>query len=470
MATVPQRIKINSLASRPLALTLALILSVGFVLRVVAAVVVQWYAQRIGQPCLFGDTLIYWELARTIREGLPFEVNQTGIPHFALRTPGYPIFLAACQSLFGLRYLPVRLVQASMGMVAVLILYRLVGNVAPASKAKVWTTAMVAGTLAAVEPYGIGLGVLILSEGPFIPLMLASLWGLAVLWVRDEPLRHPVLIALATGLANGAAILIRPSWALIVPCLLGAWVISTRIHRRADLSKQESHAYIPATHEDVSMAPARPFIEVKSYDRRNALLVAFATALVLMPWWVRNARVFGRFVPTALWVGASLYDGISPSATGASDMRFLDERGIVELDEEAQDAELKRRSIDFAMAHPARVIELAMIKAGRFWSPWPNAETLRSPLAAWLSAMISIPLFGLVAVGIWDRRKDGRALVLLAGPLAYFLVLHIVFVSSIRYRIPGMLPALGLAAIGWERLRTFVTSRHISAGRRPRRV
>jgi hypothetical protein len=28
-----------------------------------------------------------------------------------------------------------------------------------------------------------------------------------------------------------------------------------------------------------------------------------------------------------------------------------------------------------------------------------------------------------------------------------------VFVSSIRYRIPGFLPALGLAAVGWQRLK-----------------
>jgi hypothetical protein len=27
-----------------------------------------------------------------------------------------------------------------------------------------------------------------------------------------------------------------------------------------------------------------------------------------------------------------------------------------------------------------------------------------------------------------------------------------IFVSSIRYRIPGFLPALGLAAVGWKRV------------------
>jgi hypothetical protein len=185
---------------------------------------------------------------------------------------------------------------------------------------------------------------------------------------------------------------------------------------------------------------------------RGALLVAAAAAVVMAPWWARNARVFGRFVPTALWVGASLYDGISPTATGASDMGFLADAGVVELDEVSQDATLRRRSVDFALSHPGRALELAAIKAGRFWSPWPNAETLRSPAAAWASAVVTIPLFALVAIGVWECRKDGRALVLLAGPLVYFMLLHMIFVSSIRYRIPGFLPALGLAAVGWKRV------------------
>ena len=77
---------------------------------------------------------------------------------------------------------------------------------------------------------------------------------------------------------------------------------------------------------------------------------------------------------------------------------------------------------------------------------------LRAPGVAVASAIVTIPLFGLVALGAWDRRRDVRALALLLGPILYFCALHMVFVSSIRYRIPGMVPALGLAAVGWDRL------------------
>ncbi len=172
----------------------------------------------------------------------------------------------------------------------------------------------------------------------------------------------------------------------------------------------------------------------------------------MAPWWIRNARVYGRFVPTALWMGASLYDGLHPGATGASDMRFMAAPDIWPLDEETQDAELCRRAWAFVRAHPGRTLKLAAIKLARFWSPWPNADRFRSPVVAVTSAISTLPLFALLVLGAWDRRRDARVLVLLAGPLLYYSALHMIFVSSMRYRIPAAIPAMGLAAIGLNRM------------------
>ena len=108
--------------------SLALVLEVALALRVAAADAVEWYVRR-GGPArldLFPDTDIYWELARAIRAGGPYEYVEWGdIPHFAIRTPGYPLFLAACQAVFGERTLPVRLVQAALGTLCVYLVYRL---------------------------------------------------------------------------------------------------------------------------------------------------------------------------------------------------------------------------------------------------------------------------------------------------------------------------------------------------------
>jgi hypothetical protein len=135
-------------------------------------------------------------------------------------------------------------------------------------------------------------------------------------------------------------------------------------------------------------------------------------------------------------------------------MRFLDEPETRRLDEQSQDATLMARAWAFARANPGRSLELAAIKSARFWSPWPNAESLSSPRAAWASALVTLPVYALMCIGIWDRRRDLRSLVLLLGPLVYFWVLHMLFVGSVRYRIPGLVPALGFVALGAEKLRS----------------
>jgi hypothetical protein len=168
----------------------------------------------------------------------------------------------------------------------------------------------------------------------------------------------------------------------------------------------------------------------------------------MTPWWVRNARIYGRFVPTALWMGASLYDGLNPQTTGASNMSFLEAADIWPLDEIDQDTELTRRAWAFVRAQPRRALELAAIKLGRYWSPWPNAGEFRSPIVSAASALFVVPMLSLLALGFWRRRRDARAWILLAGPLLYFCTLHLIFASSMRYRIPAEVPAMGLAAIG----------------------
>ena len=217
--------------------------------------------------------------------------------------------------------------------------------------------------------------------------------------------------------------LVRPSWALFVPMMLALWLIASW---RAGQGRAAA---------------------------RGAAICALGVVLVMCPWWVRNARVYGRFVPTALWLGASLYDGLNPRADGGSDMiPFLRDPEIWPLDEQDQDAELTRRALAFVREDPRRALGLAIVKLGRYWSPWPNAAGFRSPALAVAGAAVELPILGLIALGLWDRRRDPRAWVLLAGPLLYFCALHTVFASSMRYRIPGEMPALGLAAIGWAGL------------------
>jgi 4-amino-4-deoxy-L-arabinose transferase-like glycosyltransferase len=371
---------------------------------------------------LFPDTDVYWLLAGLLRRGEPLEVPQWGVPHFALRTPGYPAFLALCQAVGGDRALPARLAQAALGALCVPLAYALTRRALPDRP----TAALVAAALVALDPWTIGLSSLLLSEAVFVPLLLLGLLGLATAWTPSGLSPRAAFLA---GLAWGAAVLVKPSFALFPPLAAAAWIAGAGKGRR-----------------------------------RGALLGAaamgLALCLVMAPWWARNARIYGRFVPTALWSGASLYDGLSPTATGASDMRFLDAPDVRSLSEEAQDAELARRAVAFARENPGRALRLAAVKAGRYFSPWPNAESLRSPWVNAAAGLITAPVFALVLVGLWRCRRDARALVLLAGPLVYFLLIHMVFVSSVRYRLPGMVPAFGLAGAAVSAWRMARSSDH----------
>ena len=58
----------------------------------------------------------------------------------------------------------------------------------------------------------------------------------------------------------------------------------------------------------------------------------------------------------------------------------------------------------------------------------------------------------LVDTGMKTSQTAATWETILAGPLLYFAAVHMVFVSSVRYRVPGLVPALALAAIGARRV------------------
>ena len=391
--------------------------------RIAAAVAVEGAARRRGTLCLFDDTNIYWQLASAMRGGGPYQVDQFGVIHRALRTPGYPAFLAACQAVFGAdATLATRIIQAILGAACVPMVYGLGRRVWPDDRSR--NAALIAAGLAAFEPYWAATAALLLSEAVFVPLMLAALWGQAALWPHRGGTRSNYArpIAILTGAAADAAVLVKPSWALAVPAAMAAWIAAER--------------------------------NTRSLGPRLAAGLAIGVVIVMSP--VVGAQrdaSSARFVPTALWAGASLYDGLNPSADGSSEMTFLERPEFRTLGEVEQDRELSDRALRFARENPGRVMRLAIIKAGRFWSPWPNASEFRSSWINIASAAVTLPIFAMLSLGIWRCRRDGRALVILAGPLVYFFVLHLLFVSSIRYRIPAMVPAFGLVGMGISNLR-----------------
>jgi hypothetical protein len=181
--------------------------------------------------------------------------------------------------------------------------------------------------------------------------------------------------------------------------------------------------------------------------------------LTLLPWWIRNYRIAGRLVPTTLQVGASLYDGLSPIATGASDMsfvgRFVQEQRSADAEagadttglfEDRLDRRLRTAALDWARRHPRRAWELVGIKFRRIWSVFPNASEFQSRSLRLILAASYTPVILLAILGAWRYSPRDWPCLLCLLPAVYFTLLHVVFVSSIRYRQPAMLPLIVLAA------------------------
>lgn len=381
---------------------------------------VLWLANRnrlAGVEHDFPDSELYWKLALRVAAGEPFDDGKRQV----LRTPGYPVFLAGAIRLFGPSITGARHAQAAVGSLSCVLLFLLVRRLLGTRAAKV------AAAIAAVHPFAVFLSATLLSEALFTFAVLGQLLVLVrVIEALDQRdvCAPTVRWEWAAGLCGAAATLVRPSWILATPLVAGYLVLRwwTRAERRFD----------------------RFFA---------AFFMLLAFCLGMSPWWLRNWHVTDHFVPTTLWVGASLYDGLNEQATGASNMEFMDQPkqfglnpSLKTADEWHQDQMLRDAAWKFAREHPRRVIELAWIKFVRFWNPLPNAKEFRSWSLRFVSLVTCGPMLLLALLGVWRLRRRWELIALLAGPVLYFCVIHLVFVSSIRYREAAMLPVFGLVA------------------------
>jgi 4-amino-4-deoxy-L-arabinose transferase-like glycosyltransferase len=396
---------------------LALVLLVALALRLTAA----WcWHERTGGQFVFGDSDGYWVLARAVARGEPY---QYGPETQIFRTPGYPVLLAPIFLIAGPEASVFwgRAWSAVFGTLSVAGVWwlgkRLFGPAA----------AMAAAVVTAFYPGAIATSVLVLTEAPFGLLMLVHLILWTVAWQTQGP-RRAAGLGFSAGLAAGVATLVRPSWLLFTPFALA-----------------------------IGLAYGRP----RTRHLGIGLAMLAGLALAMTPWVIRNERICGHLVPTSLQVGASLYDGLNPESTGASDMRFVAAMDAAERAdpggggrfarptdtfEYRLDRRMRAEALDWARRHPARVAQLALVKLVRIWNIWPNEPSLSNWAIRLAVALSYMPVLALALVGAWRTIDRGWPYVLCWLPAVYFTLLHMVFVGSIRYRQPAMLALVVLAA------------------------
>lgn len=411
-----------------------LVLLFAFVLRVGAAV--YWHRSALPENGFLrlGDSDGYWVLASHIARGEPYQYGSENASVF--RAPMMPLLLSP-MTLIEDRSTAIfcaRIVGALLGTLSVylvsLLAFRLAGKHA----------ALAAALLASLYPSAIGVSIIILSEMLFMPLMLTFL----LLWsdsLQEGTTKQRVRLALLTGIVGGLAILARPSWLLFTPmvAVLGLGLVQRRV----------------------------VFVQ-------TILWTGLGISIAMMPWWVRNYNVTGKFVLTTLQVGPSLYDSFHPGASGGSDegMNFMRRIEAEQTEADQASAEtsegkvtslestfewrINRRAqlqaIDWCLENPLEIPRLALAKLKKTWSLWPDGGDVGSPL---IRAAVSLSMLTVMLLAFWGSWKLYRTQTLMLAicwsPCLYFTLLHMVFVGSVRYREPAVIVLLAVAGCSLAR-------------------
>jgi hypothetical protein len=221
-----------------------------------------------GHVTHYGDPLNYLRMAQSVAAGQGLSlVNSAGIlAPTGPFPPGLPLFLGTVASVATLTPLTLTIVNTLIDLAAASLLWRLATQLDRRDLAlPVALSYLLWPSIAFMAP-------LAYKEGLIVALMLAMIVALLE-QTRATEYRWAAL----SGLAGGALVLTQPSLAPLVPMAFLVFI------RRFDTASR--------------------WFKVSA-------CAALAAVLVMLPWWVRNAIVFDRFVPfttsggLALWVGA----------------------------------------------------------------------------------------------------------------------------------------------------------------------
>ncbi len=360
-------------------------------------------------PFSFPDSDRYVRVARHIAAG---DGPIDGETVLAGTDPVYPAMLAigirmGCDSDSGVMMFG-RAINAACGVGVVLMVAAL--GVRLFSR----RVGLFAGAWSAIDPILLFFNALALTELPYIAMLMG-----AVLLIAKYSDTRRLGFAMAAGVVFGIATLTRSS-GLFLPILFAVWMV---------------------------VACGR---EMKRRQAAMAGIVMLAGVLIVMsPVIHRNYSLFGAFVPVRTGSGASLMEALGPWADGGPGMdRIAYPHVVDDANEVERDRVYREAAVDWASAHPEETVRLAIRKLSRTWSITINADAFQSGFYAAIGWISVAPVFLLALIGIWRIRGKWRVLVLLLLPGAYFTLVHMVFVGSVRYRLPAMPFLFILAAIG----------------------
>jgi hypothetical protein len=250
------------------------------------------------------DGRTYAQIARNVLEQHVYS-HATEAPYdpSLIRLPGYPIFLAGIYSVFGhTSNGGVRIVQAlvdtgTCALVALLAFYW-----QPDEKRK-RATAVAALALAAVCPFTTIYAATILTEVPTTFLVM-SMCLAATLAFQADSWKRSLRWWLTGGLLGGLAVLFRPDSGLFAAAI-GLTLVITGLIWSAPAERSGDGALDAAPADKSKSIQSGVALRLPPHSKNLSRTVAagavfsLAFVLVLVPWTIRNARIFHLFQPLA---------------------------------------------------------------------------------------------------------------------------------------------------------------------------
>ncbi len=213
-----------------------------------------------------GDSLVYGDIAKTwLQDGI-FGMRELGVPTPTLiRLPGYPAFLAVMFKIFGMEhYTAVLRAQLAIDLATCFLVAEAARRMASER------AALAAFALAALCPFTANYCAAPLTE----TLSIFFVAGALLAWVCAMEQPGGRRYWLLSGLCVAATILLRPDGGILLAALLiylaGCWFKLSRMQR-----------------------------EGRSRLAAGAIILAIVSLAPLVPWTLRNWRVFHVFQPLA---------------------------------------------------------------------------------------------------------------------------------------------------------------------------
>lgn len=402
---------------------------------------------RIGAAFFLGDQVVelpgiqdqisYNALALRLVGGHGYSFDTGWYPFIPANTPTshwsflYPAYLAAVYGVFGYHPLAARLIQALVAGLLTCWLVNRLGRRVGGDR-----VGLVAAAIAALYGYFIYYGAALMTESFHIVLVLLAL-DLAM-QLEDH----------AEAVAAGQ---------LSVGGDLGRWALLGLALGLAILQRQVTMVFAPFLYLWLAWRYRRSLRPALM----GGLLSAGIIVLLILPWTVRNARIFDHFLLLNSNAGFAFYWANHPEYGFGDAWPTTDPGPLPPLPAEASgmneaqiDRLLTREALGFILNDPGYYLRRVVSRIPWFFLfyPLPDSSPI-SNLTRVFSIGITLPfmIYGLVL----SRRRWRRHVLVYLFAAAYTLI-HLASWPGARYRLPVdavLIPFAALALMHlWERL------------------